>query len=312
MNEQSLIEQLCGATASALPARADIIALRQLTRDELDARIKRFVGALHEAGNCPTDHATLAERGERSVAHLPEGARAVVYHASGALQYTSGLAPLEAPFERLEESAVLVRRIGDAAQRLKIADWAGEQGGIAFERLWQTKGQGADREQRVSGPTLFRAIGAYRHSVCGIPVLGAASVAITLAGDGRLDALAVNVRPVLSETLDSAIVVAPELAARQILERLRGLLGRAKEPLPADLIASSTMRFGYLDTGKRKSQRLLAPVFVAQIALRHRLERQAYVIAVPATERHYLELPLFGTEALPGRARGSHCKDTIG
>lgn len=311
MNEQTLIEQLCGASASALPARADVIALRQLTRDETQARVKRLVGALHEAGNCPTDHATLAERGDRSVTHLPEGARAVVYHASGALQYISGLAPLEAPFEKLEEPALLLRRIATTAERLKITDWAGEQGAIAFERLWQTKGQGADREQRIAAPTLFRAIGAYRHLVAGIPVLGAASVAITLAGDGRLDALSLNVRPVLSETVDNAIIVAPELAARHILERLASLLGRSKEPLPSDLVASATMRFGYLDVGKRKAQRLLAPVFVAQIALRHRLERQAYVIAVPATERHYLELPLFGTEALPTHARGNNCKQQV-
>ena len=57
-----------------------------------------------------------------------------------------------------------------------------------------------------------------------------------------------------------------------------------------------------------KTQRLLAPVFVAQIGLRHKLERQALVIAVHATERPYLELPLFGTEAVATRSRGDTCK----
>jgi hypothetical protein len=73
------------------------------------------------------------------------------------------------------------------------------------------------------------------------------------------------------------------------------------------------MRFAYLDLGKRKAQRVLAPVFVAQVVLRHRLETQGYIFAVPATERHYLDLPLFGTEAVATRSRAStgHCKDVL-
>ena len=310
MNHQHLIDSLCKvpASAGALPARADIVALRQLTQDEIRARVKRFLNTIQEGGNCPTDRAHVAERGERSVVHLPEGARAVVYHASGALAYRSGLAPFAAPFERLEEPRFLVRQLGEAAQRLKLDSWREDGGSLAFERLWQTKAQGADREERVSQQLLVRATGAWRHAVAGIPVLGGASVALTLAGDGRVDGLSVNVRPLLGESLDNAAIVTQEQAARQVVERLVSLLGRAKEPLPPDVIDSATMQFGYLDTGRRKTQRLLAPVFVAQIGLRHKLERQALVIAVHATERPYLELPLFGTEAVVIRARSEACK----
>jgi uncharacterized protein YcgL (UPF0745 family) len=57
---------------------------------------------------------------------------------------------------------------------------------------------------------------------------------------------------------------------------------------------------------------VLAPVYVAQVEVRHRLETQGYVLAVPATERAYLELPLFGSEQVASRSRASvsgHCKD---
>ncbi|WP_137175290.1 hypothetical protein [Massilia sp. HP4] len=131
MNQQTLIDHLMKTGASSTPGRADIIALTALTRNDARASMNRFLTALHEADIFRHDRANLAERGERSVAHLADGARAVVYHASGALQYVSGLAPFQAP--------ILVRQLEPAAQRLDLAAWVGERGSLAFERLWQTK-----------------------------------------------------------------------------------------------------------------------------------------------------------------------------
>lgn len=311
MNQQFLIDTLMQSGANQAPVRADIVALTPLTRDDARAGMNRFLTALHEADICRHDRANLADRGERSVVHLPDGARAVVFHASGALQYVSGLAPFQAPYERLEESAVLVRQLEQAAQRLDLNAWVGERGSLAFERLWQTKARGSDREQKLSNPLLLRATGAWRHAVGGIPVLGAASVALHLAGDGTVDALSLQIRQSDVEVLDTAPVIAEELAARQLAERLASVLGKSKDRLPGDAIQSATLRFGYLDLGKRKAQRVLAPTYVAQIELQHRLERQAYVLAVAATERPYLELPLFGVEAPAVRSRGLHpeCRD---
>jgi hypothetical protein len=306
MNEQTLIDGLASSCEGQLPNRADVLALRPFTEDDVRARANRFVSLIHEGDACSRDHVNFVAREDRTLVLLAGGARAVLYHASGALQFSAGLAPFQAPFERVEETAVLTRLVTEAAQRLKVADWAGDNASLAFERLFQSKGQGADREAKASEPVLFRATGAWRHAIGGIPVLGAASVALTLAGDGALDALSVRIRPALSETLDSAAIVAPELAARQIAARLASVLGNAKEKLPGEAITSQTMRFGYLDLGKRKTQRVLAPVFLAQVVVRHRLESQGYVIAVPATEKHYLELPLFGTEALATRSRASN------
>jgi hypothetical protein len=310
MNEQTLIDSLASACEGQLPNRADVLALRPFTEDDVRSRANRFVSLIHEGDACSRDHVNFVARADRTQVLLAGGARAVVYHASGALQFSAGLTPFQAPFERVEETAVLTRLVTEAAQRLKVGDWAGDNASLAFERLFQSKGQGADREAKATEPVLFRATGAWRHAIGGIPVLGAASVALTLAGDGALDALSVRIRPAVSETLDSAAIVAPELAARQIAARLAGVLGNAKEKLAGDAITSQTMRFGYLDLGKRKAQRVLAPVFLAQVVVRHKLESQGYIFAVAATEKHYLELPLFGTEALATRARastGGHC-----
>ena len=314
MNEQTLIDNLASACQGQLPNRADVLALRPFTQDDVRASANRFVAQLHEGDACSRDHVSFVARDDRTLVQLTGGARAVVYHASGALQFSAGMAPFQAPFEKPQELEVLTRLVSAAAQRLNVGDWAGDNASLAFERLFQSKGQGADRNAQASEPVLFRATGAWRHTIGGIPVLGAASVALTLAGDGMLDALSVRIRPAVSERLDSAALIAPELAAREVAARLASVLGNAKDRLAGDVVASQTMRFGYLDLGKRKAQRVLAPVFVAQVVLRHRLETQRYIFAVPATERHYLDLPLFGSEALATRSRAStngHCRETL-
>ncbi|QNA99031.1 hypothetical protein [Massilia sp. Se16.2.3] len=263
MNEQQLIDGLAASCDGHLPNRAEVLALRPFTRDDAAARARRFLNLIREADACPHDRANFVVHDDRTLVQLPAGARAVVYHASGALQFHSGLAPFATPFARVEEREALTRQVEAAAERLRVREWAGEHT-LAFERLFQSKGQGADPNGRVAEALLFRAIGAYRQSIAGIPVLGAASVAVTLAGDGVLDALAVRIRPGVAETLDTAAIIAPELAARQVARNLASVLGKAKERLPAEAIVSQTLRFGYLDLGKRKAQRVLAPVFLAR------------------------------------------------
>jgi hypothetical protein len=225
----------------------------------------------------------------------------MVYHASGALRYVSGLGPTDAPFEHDAERAVLQRLVEERARKLALSDWAGPNGELRFERLFRTLGRGADPAGKTSATTLFRALGAWRQYAGGIPVLGAASVALRLAGDGRLDALSVQVRPANGEVLDRATIIEPQAGARQIVAQLATLLGQKE--VPGDLVESATLQFGYLDLGKRKTQRVLAPGYVAQVVLRHKTGRQAYVLAVRATERAYLDLPVYGSGIVAGHGR---------
>lgn len=311
MDAENLLHTLAAGTAAAqLPAQADVLLLQTLSRDQLQARLRRFVNLLQEHGDCPRDNGgTLSERGDRTVSHLPDGARAVLYHASGALRHVSGLGPAEAAFARVPERDALVRLVEERAHRLALSDWAGPGAELRFETLFRTRGQGADPNGKTSDATLFRAIGAWRQHIAGIPVLGAASVALGLAGDGRLDGLSVAIRQANGEMLDRAAVVAPETGARQILDQLATLLGQRE--LATALVESATLQFGYLDLGKRKPQRVLAPAYVARIVLRHKTVRQAYVLAVRATERAYLDLPVYGGAAVVtrGRTEAGHCID---
>lgn len=305
MDAQLLIQ---GLTASAVnvPATADIIAVQQFSLDELRSRTRHLLAVVsaNQEDDCVLDRGDWVSTDDQTSVRLAQGARAVLYHASGAMQYVSALTPLQALFKSVADKETLTRQVNEAAKKLNILEWAGDQGSISFERLWQMKAQGADMTGKISEPVLSRIVGAYRHSVAGIPVLGAASVALRLAGNGAVDSLSVQVRPSASERIDTARIIEPELAARQLVLQLVSLLGTGREQLPGDVIESQTMQFGYLDLGKRKAQRLLAPAFVAQVVLRHKLERQAYVLAVSATEKTYQPICARGDDGLATGTRG--------
>ena len=308
--DAQLLEQSLAGSAIKVPASADIIAVRQFSLDEMQSRARHLLSTIAEVSEdgCVTDRGDWTAGDAETTIQLAQGARAVLYHASGAVQYFSALTPLQALFKRIEDKEVLVRQVQEAARKLNIAEWAGEQGSIEFERLFQMKAQGADKGGRTSDVVLARAVGAYRHFVAGIPVLGAASVALRLAGNGAVDTLSLQVRPSAGERIDTAKIIAPELAARQLAQQLVSLLGAGREPLPGDAIESSVLHFGYLDLGKRKAQQLLAPAFVAQVVLRHKLEKQAYVLAVPATEKTYQPIFSRGDDGLATGVRGNRCK----
>lgn len=310
MNQQTLLQALAGADidAAQAPAQADILLLQTPTSDQLQARTRQFLSLLRQQDACGRDDSgAWQERADHTAIYLPDGARAVVHHASGALRYVSGLAPADGVFAGDSNRDMLVRLLEERAHALALPDWAGNGNTLRFERLFQTLGRGTDKEGRQSATTLFRATGAWRQFIGTLPVLGGASAAVRLAGDGRLDGLSIRTRPASGEVLDRAALIEAQAGARQVVQQLATLLGKSE--VPEGLVEAATMQLGYLDLGKRKVQRVLAPAYVAQIVLRHKTVRQAYVLAVRATERAWLELPVYGSEAVltPGRGGGGHC-----
>jgi hypothetical protein len=302
MNQQSLIESLASSVGK-VPSETDVIALQQFTLDDMEGRTKRLLAQIGAKEERSLERGAWEATDKQTLVRLPLGARAVLYHASGSMKYVSGLAPLESLFERVDSKERLTALVQEASKKFSIHDWAGSQGELAFERLWQTRAQGADRSGRTSEAVLCRIVGAFRHSINGVPVLGPASVALKLAGDGRLDALEVQVRPSASEVLDKARIIDPVQAARQLSLQLSNTLGYGKTALPDNAIESQKMHFGYFNLGKRKSQRLLAPVYIAQVILRHKEETQALAFAVSASEKSYLPISQYGEDPAASRPR---------
>jgi len=302
MANKILVERL-SASVGEISTSVAVLGLQPMSTDDMHMRSQRFLSLIGEREQIALDRYDWQRRDDHSLLHLADGARAVMYHASGATKYVSGLKPFDNLFEKMPDQESLVRAVQDAAQRLAISEWAGPGGELKFEKLFRSTAQGMDRNGRLSQEVLCRIIGAYRHYVEGIPVLGAAGVALKLGGDGSLDSMSLQVRPSGATTIEKARVLDPQLAATQINAELASRLGVPVDGIATELIEQMSMQYGYLNLGKRKAQRVLAPAFMAQVVLRHKEERQAYTIAVPATEKSYLPVCQCGRESLPTASR---------
>ena len=225
------------------------------------------------------------------------------------MKLITGLNPMEHLFKKVDERQRLIRLVRETAGRLRINDWIGAKESLEFENLWQLKAAAADTNGKTVPPVLCRALGAFRHSVNGLPVWGAASVAIRVAGAGQLDCLQIQLRESTGEVVEQAKVLRPDHAAGQILLQMNRLFGNSRIPA-AELAVPGWMRFGYLSLPKRKAQRVLAPFYVASIQTKSPQETQSYLFATPATETAHLPLCLNGSEARPGPARNVHATCT--
>jgi hypothetical protein len=289
MTEQDLIGELA-ASVPAVPSDVEILGVRPPTQDEMMRRTKRVLVSVGEMMRVPFDRADWVQQRDTTLGRLPMGARVVMYHASGVMRFVAGLPPMELLFTNTDRG-YLMKLVETAAERLRVNEWVNTRESLMFERLWQIKASAADRDGKVTvPPVLCRVVGAYRHVVGNLPVLGAASVAIRLAGGAALDSLSIQIRETNGERIEWAPVVRPEEAARQIVRQLATLMGRSKIPF-TELARPEGMQIGYLSLGKRTPQRVLAPHYVASIAVEGE-EAQAYQLVVPATERTYLPLPM--------------------
>ena len=282
-----------------VPEQAEIFGVRQYAVEESVKRARRIIAAAGEVCSFAMERADWVTQADRTLARLPLGGRAVVHHASGAVDVLTGLAPLEMLFEKLEARETLISMVEETAEKLGVNDWVGRDQ-LKFERLWQIKAAAADRSRNVE-PVLCRAVGAYRQIAGRLPVLGPASVSIKIAAGGALDRVSVLMRETAGEALEWAPVLAPHQAASQIASQLYGLMGNAKVPLER-LEVKASMSFGYVTLGKRKAQRMLSPHYVAMIQIRAE-EAQAYQFVVPATEKIYEAICLAGSHAAPALER---------
>ncbi|MEO5812330.1 MAG: hypothetical protein ABIU96_14325 [Rhodanobacter sp.] len=307
MDTEKLMEALV-SIRQELPDEINILELRRSSVDDQQRRLRKLLESSGDACERNFDRGQWQTRDDYTVVNLPQGARAELFHASGAVKLTSGRSDMESFFKEPEPKQQLIKRAETMLKTLGIHEQLGRGETLAFERMWQIKACAADRSGKASEPVLCRAVGAFRHQVEGIPVLGPASVAVQLAGNGEFDMVSILIRNPAGETLDRVKTVHPERAARNLVQQLAAQFGNSKGDIQFD--CPDGMRFGYLSLPKRKAQRLLAPVYMATIDVTHEKERQGLVLVVQATEKSYLPLNPPGHESPPSissKTAGRRC-----
>ncbi len=293
MEEKELIAELASSVGD-VPSQAEVFAVRQYTLEEMNRRMKRLLETIGKRCDVSLDRGDWVRQERRTLVRLPMGARAVLYHASGAMEVSLGMAPMERLFEKTPPRESLTAIVQEAADKLGIAEWAGPGESLEFERLWQIKAAAADRERAVE-PVLCRIVGTYRQTVSSLPVLGPASVALKLAGGGAVDGVSFVLRPSVGGAIEWPRTLPPEIAAAQIVARLGRLMGRANARF-VELARPRGMVFGYLGLGRRKAQDVLAPHYVAFIDIEGE-DAQGLQLVAAATEETYMPLCQVGSSS---------------
>lgn len=293
MSEKRFIERMCADVKT--PERLPVFEVRQYSIQENRRRATRLLSATGELCNRNLDHADWTEQRDRLVARLPQGGRLEAFHASGAMRLVTGIDTMDKLFDKVEPKEQLQKLTDAAFSRLRLGDWLGQRESLAFERLWQIKACAAERSGKAIEPVLCRAVGAYRQSVQGTPVLGPASVAVQVAADGELDSVSVQLLESTGDALETAALIAPDQAAKQVFAQLEGLMGRSKVPVSEIKATTQRLQLGYIHFGRRKATRLLAPHYVAAIEIDGE-EAQAYQFIVAATQRNFVPLCYAGQQ----------------
>jgi hypothetical protein len=137
-----------------------------------------------------------------------------------------------------------------------------------------------------------------------MPVYGRASGTVELAAGGRLASASVSLRRFAGDdggrTVATTRTRRPETAAQDVAARLVKAFG-GLEDLKASRLVPEWFRFGYLSLGRRHAQRLLAPFYIASVAVEREYEASAHVIAVPGSEEQYVRLPSGRRSSAPSR-----------
>lgn len=294
MEKNTFIDKLIGKT-SDIPSQADVIELKQLSLDDMHRRSRKLLSVIGHSCGCNYERGDWSVQQDSTLIRLPQGARAMIYHASGAMRLDTGMAPMERLFAKMEEKTGLTKLVERTARTLNIQQWVAETEQLKFERLWQIKAAAADKSGKMLEPVLCRAIGAYRHYVNELPVLGAASVAVKVAAEGQLDSLSVLARQTSGRTLDRIKTISAEQALEKVYQQLGRLMGKGKIPL-AEIAHPQSIQFGYLSLSKRKSQRLLEPAYMVMVSIEGQQEAQGYMFAIPGSDSPYMPLARVGAE----------------
>lgn len=256
---------------------------------------RRLLGHLGQAAGLDFLRAEPERRKESTVFRDESGGRASIFHASGSITVRTIIGDFDETFDDDPGDDRLSALTSDAFAHLGVEQFVSAEDALGYERLWRILAAGADPRLEVVNPVLVRAIGAFRHRVGDLPVLGRASVHVEVTGAGNVSAFSVSLRKLAdqqSEVLTRTNSRPVEEAAADVAKQVARLTGGSEDAV----LTADSFQFGYLSLGRRRAQAVLAPMYLAAVSIapqegREDQTRSAHVVAVPGSNEQFLKLP---------------------
>jgi hypothetical protein len=225
---------------------------------------------------------------------LPDDAGLQVFSASGAIAAAiRGIAtrkPLEQDGRNADRKKLVALAEGTARIIADVYRAPDEE--LRFERLWQLKAQGATLKGERTPTALLQVTGAFRRYVHGLPVLGRASVHVTLGAHSAMTRWGVDWRRVSGKAVAETSVIEPAEGAHRVMADL--FWRRPEKPFTLADFTPSSFMLGYVSMPRRQTQSILQPAWIAILDPAGGGTTRGQVVVVPAAPEAFE--PLFLVE----------------
>jgi len=212
---------------------------------------------------------------------LPNDGGLQVFGASGAIAAAMRGVATRKPLEQDERKAdrKKLSALAESAARILADAHQAPDEELRFERLWQLKAQGMTLKGERTATALLQVTGAFRRYVHGLPVLGRASVHVTIGADSAVTRWGVDWRRINGKAVAETPVVDPAEGARRVMADLSRR--RPEKPFTLADFTPSAFMLGYVSMPRRQKQSILQPAWVAMLEPAGGTTR-GQVVAVPA------------------------------
>ena len=205
-----------------------------------------------------------------------------IYHNSNTVIIRRRMDPLEnligekSDIKQLSEIAI------DEINKLELEKKKLPFEHVEFERLWQIKASSMTIEKTKEPILLCRIIGAFRRHINKIPVYGAASIFIKIAGGRQIESIGIDWRQINEKPINRVKIIDPDIAAEKVLKNLNFNSNMVVTPEDYKPVFFA---LGYYSMPKRQQQNYMQPVYVAMFeSLASTLNME---IVIPATTHTY-------------------------
>lgn len=290
---EKLAEQLVGL-APEVPDEIPVISLDR--QDDKVGFATRVAGQWAAALQLDVADTVVERRRTMTKLRYASGGRSTLFHASGAASIRTGISPFAELFDADPGDEALGRLAQEWADKFGLADLLPAGDRLDFERMWRIKAAGADPKEQPSDTVLCRAIGAWRHHVMDLPVLGRASAHVEVTGQGNVAGASLFLRRSAISRDDVLTTVKPrpaEDAAADVAALVARMVGGGRDGELAGEVVPHMFAYGYLSLGRRRAQAVLAPMYVAAISIVGGPDqtRSAHLVPVPGSRDRFLKLP---------------------
>jgi hypothetical protein len=222
---------------------------------------------------------------------LPNEGSLSVFHPSGALAAVMHSPETRKPIahdERKVDRKPLLEQAAKIAGMIAEQD-VGKDDKLQFESKWERKAWGItvphdkSRGGEKTAVALFEVLSAFRRYLHGLPVLGRASVHVSIGAQSSVIRWGIDWRPVRSEPFAHTEVINPKEGAQRVMDDL--WWRRPERPFTLKDFEPRSFQLGYLAHSRRQEQFVMQPAWVAILAPSGTTMGQ--VVAVPAAPRAF-------------------------